>query len=59
MARQCGLRDVWDDPDDHAALRATVEASEAHRLARVAITGQRWQREMPREPARKRRGGAG
>jgi hypothetical protein len=48
---------VWDGPDDHAELRAKVEASEAHLLARVAITGQRWQREI--EQARKRRGGLG
>jgi hypothetical protein len=50
---------VWDDPDDHAELRATVEATEAHLLARVAITGQRWQREIARERTRKRRGGSG
>jgi hypothetical protein len=54
-----GWRDVWDDPDDSAELRAKVEATEAHLLARVAITGQRWQREMQRESARKRRGGLG
>jgi hypothetical protein len=34
-----GWRDVWDDPDDAAALRSRVEAAEAHLLARVAITG--------------------
>jgi hypothetical protein len=54
-----GWRDWWDDPDDSAELRAKVAASEAHLLARVAITGQRWQREMQQEPTRKRRGGSG
>jgi hypothetical protein len=54
-----GWRDCWDDPDDHAELRARVEASEAHLLARVAITGRRWQQEIAREPARKRRGRRG
>jgi hypothetical protein len=49
----------WDEPDDSAALRAKIEATEAHLLTRVAITGRRWQREMQRERARKRRGGVG
>jgi hypothetical protein len=52
-----GWRDVWDDPDDSAELRAKVEATEAHLLARVAITGRRWQQEIAQ--ARKRRGGSG
>jgi hypothetical protein len=54
-----GWRDIWDAPDDSAELRAKVEATEAHLLARVAITGQRWQREIARERTRKRRGGSG
>jgi hypothetical protein len=54
-----GWRDWWDEPDDSAVLRSRVEAAEAHLLARVAITGRRWQRQRPRELARKRRGRSG
>jgi hypothetical protein len=54
-----GHRDWWDEPDDSAVLRSRVEAAEAHLLARVAITGRRWQRQMPRERTRKRRGRSG
>jgi hypothetical protein len=53
-----GWRDIWDAPDDSAELRAKVAATEAQLLARVAITGQRWQRGIARERTRKRRGGS-
>jgi hypothetical protein len=54
-----GWRDLWDDPDDHAELRAHAEATERCLEAAVARIGRRWQREIGREQARKRRGGLG
>jgi hypothetical protein len=54
-----GWRDVWDDPDDHAELRARAEAIERRQMARVEIIGRRWQRQIAAEQARRRRGGSG
>ena len=34
-----GWRDPWDDPDDHAALRAEVEATERRQMRRAEVLG--------------------
>ena len=52
-----GWRDRWDEPHDPAQLRARGEAAEAHLLTQVAITRRRWQHEITREQAQKRRSG--
>jgi hypothetical protein len=54
-----GWRDVWDEPDDSAELRACAEEAECRLMTRVAVTGWRWQREIQRELAWKRRGRRG
>ncbi len=44
-----GWVDPWDDPDDHAELRARAEATEQRLEASAARIGRRWQREVERE----------
>ena len=53
-----GWRDMWDDPEEHAQL-AGSEAAERRQVAQVKRLGVVWQREMARQPTRKRRGGTG
>jgi predicted RNA-binding Zn ribbon-like protein len=44
-----GWRDWWDDPDDTAELSARAEVLERRHLARAAVLGRRWQREIREE----------
>src|SRR5215213_4666205 len=44
-----GWRDSWDDPDDHAALRARAEAAECRQLRRAEVLGVEWQHEIRAE----------
>jgi hypothetical protein len=54
-----GWRDWWDDPADHAELRAQAVATERRLAATAERIGRRWQRQIAAEQARKRRGGSG
>ena len=45
-----GWRDVWDDPDDSAELRARAEATERRQLARAERLGVAWRQELAGTP---------
>jgi hypothetical protein len=44
-----GWRDVWDEPNDHAGLRARAETVERRYLAQARVIGRRWQQEVAAE----------
>ena len=44
-----GWRDVWDDPDDHAELRAQAEAAERRLMSRALVLGVLLQDEVQQE----------
>jgi hypothetical protein len=54
-----GWRGWWDDPNDHAEVRAQAEAVEQRLEAKMARIGRRWQREILQEQQQRRRGGLG
>jgi hypothetical protein len=54
-----GWREWWNDPDDHAELRARAEASKCRQTRRTEVLGVMWQGEIRAEQRRKRRGGKG
>jgi hypothetical protein len=41
-----GWRDLWDEPNDHAELRAKAEATERRQDARAKRLGAVWQQEI-------------
>jgi hypothetical protein len=41
-----GWREWWDDPDDHAELRASAEATERRHPARAEYLGVVWHQEL-------------
>jgi hypothetical protein len=43
-------RDWWDDPDDSAELRATVEATECQQTQRAEVLGAAWRQEVAGTP---------
>jgi hypothetical protein len=45
-----GWRDWWDDPDDSAELRATVEATERQQGRLVELLGAAWRQEVAGTP---------
>jgi hypothetical protein len=50
-----GWRDVWDDPDDSAELRAHAEAIERRQTHRAEVLGALWQGEIHAERQERRR----
>jgi hypothetical protein len=42
-----GWRDWWDEPDDHAELRAHAEAADRRQLVRADQLGRIWWEEDP------------
>lgn len=50
-----GWRDIWDDPDDSAALRAQGEAVERRQEAFAAVDGPRWRAEAVAERRERQR----
>jgi len=53
-----GWRDVWDEPDDCAELRARVDASERRQERRAEVLGAVWQGEIDQESAGSRTPGS-
>jgi hypothetical protein len=44
-----GWRDCWDDPDDHAQLRARAETAERRQTRRAALLGAAWRAQIAAE----------
>ena len=44
-----GWRHMWDEPNDHAELRARAETVERRYLAQAQVMGRRWQQEIAAE----------
>jgi hypothetical protein len=54
-----GWRDPWDEPDDHAELRARAEAIKRRQMQRAELLGVVWRAQIAAEQTRQRRGGVG